>query len=362
MKKISFGQLMALLLICRFFTLMTYVPLISEGYGLTVQMAGTAASVLIQAAAGFILVALNRRHPCRNITEIAFIQSRTCGIILSCAYFIFFVLSASNGLLHFQRFVTEIFLPHSSGIIIALLIAAAAAYCAALGIEGLARGCAVILFVFLAAAALLMAVSLPNGKLINFAFDASEAAFSLPEAISADLSRSGEIVLAGFAMKYIGGRSEEANKGIFGYLAVKLAVLELVFGVMAVVLGDFMLMLRYPLLTLGSYTGLIQRFDAFYMIVWTLSSVVSCAVYILFAADILTGAIPKLREKGCAAYISGAAVFAAALPYVIMRLSKADEYRLILSQAGVLTAGLFVPLILLAAEKNPRKEAAAENA
>lgn len=359
MKKISFGQLMSLLLICRFFTLMTYVPLISEGYGLTEQMAGTAASVLIQVGIGFVLIFLNKRYACMSITEIASAQSRTAGVIFGAVYFVFFIINSANGVLHFQDFVSEIFLPHSSGAVIAFLIAAAAAYCASLGIEGLARGCSVIFFVFCAAAALLIGLSLQNAELINFSFDPSCAAYSLPAAISADLSRSGEIVLAGFAIKYIGKRNEDANRGIFGYLALKLALLELVFGVMVIVLGDFLHVLRYPLLTLGSYTGLIQRLDAFYMIVWTLSAAASCAVYIFFAADILTGLIPKLRHG---TYICGAVVFLAALPYIITNSDSSAAYRAAVSQAGVLITGLFIPLILLVCKDKENGKAAVRDA
>ena len=348
---ISAGQLCAVLLVCRFFTLMTYVPLAAREQSMFSAMMALAACAVAQGIMLIPLIALytrrSRQNNDANPPQIAKQKNRTVGIILAIAYFLFFTFSAGRGAAAFSVFISEFFSANGSIVlyVAAGVTIAAACVCAAGSAEALSRSASVVLFVFLLTAAVTVIFTLPHADIsrLECSFSTSE----LRKAMFADLERSGEVVAAGFAIKYLNDKKDGTRRGLYSFLAIRLVVLEVVFASMAWVMGALIKETDYPMLMLGSFISSVNRFDAVYMLVWSITAVIRTALFVFFASDCIVTVFPRLRNKGWLRLLVCAAVSAAAAAAVIAGGMISAPVHAVLSAGAVALLGFFVPLALL---------------
>ena len=197
--KISGGQFLCLLLICRIADLMTFVPLISEGYSIKTQAAAAVISTVIQAVLVIPAVLFSERFPEKTVTAVLSEKSRTAGTLTASVYMIFFLLISLNAAVNFMRFLNSRFFPDTGYIAMLVVFGAICVYCAYCGTEGLARSSVFVLIFFFIVLVMMIASSSGNFKRLNFygEFEAS----TLPEAVISDIARNSEITAAVFLIK-----------------------------------------------------------------------------------------------------------------------------------------------------------------
>lgn len=348
-KYIGWGQLLLLLLMCRVFTLMTFVPFARDGDGLSLRLAAAAVSAGVQAVLLIPAVLLKR-----SVTETLLEKNRVCGIIAAALYLLFFLFYTANCLLHFQDFLNARFFPNADSTVWIGVLLLICVYCACLGTEALGRS-AVLLFWIFAAALIAMAVTSANeADAANLYFEKFPAA-NLFSAVLDDLARSGEICAAAF----LAGRVRDRLRcGVYGFLASKLALIEAVLLMIAAVLGDFAALTDYPFLALGTFGGaeFIQRGDALYLIVWTITAVINIALFLHISAELLGEVFPKLKFRTA---ISAAFVFGTLLAFGSGRTLFSGVYDLLCSGWAVILLAGAIPLIAFVLSK--RKAAKPKN-
>ncbi len=273
-KKISGYQLFFLLLISKCFSLMTYVPLFSQGQGSDIRFKAIIITVIIQGLLVIPLIILNKKHPDKSVTEIIFEKSKPWGYFSQILYLLFFVTLCTGQSVRYVNFLDSGFNVSNRLIPLAALLIVCG-YCAYCGIEGLARSSVVIFIPFLAMLLLMIVQSSNSFHLRNFYCDNN----GLMQAVSDELIRNGEIIGAAYLMKNV---RSGLQKGLYLLLAAKLAVTALVTALITGVLGDYADLCDYPFLAVGSFTDseLFRHNDALYLILWTISAVISISVFL----------------------------------------------------------------------------------
>lgn len=341
--KISAGQLAFTLLLCRFFTIMTFVPLIANGYELSVQITAAVISTLIQGAAVIPLLILGKSYPDRSVSEAAYMQNRIYGGIIAAVYMVYFIFYAAGSVMRFMRFVTVRFLPRDNSEIIIIVFMLICAYCAYCGIEGLARA-SVPAVLFFAVMLLVMAVSSTQ----NFTAENIYAApvNSLYSAVSEDMLRNGEIVAAAYLIKNV---KERFRCGIYGYLSAKLIFGVITAVLIAGVLGEYISHTDYPFLSVGAFgrADYIQRNDAVYLIIWTLSAVISVSVFVMLAGQLARELFPAIKGGGSLA--AAALVMALALIFSLLEAENAlnDILAVICGGYAAILLTAAIPILVL---------------
>ncbi|MBQ8781247.1 MAG: GerAB/ArcD/ProY family transporter [Oscillospiraceae bacterium] len=351
--KISGGQFLCLLLICRVSELMTFVPLISEGYSIKTQATAAVISTVIQALLIIPAVLFSETFPERTITAVLAEKNRTAGILTAAVYLLFFLLGSLNAAVNFMRFLNSRFFPDAGYIVMLAVFGGVCIYCAYCGIEGLARSSVFVLIFFFIVLAMMIASSSGNFKSINFynSFNGS----SLPEAVISDLARNSEITAAVFLIK---NTDKSCRRGLYGLLGAKLLLTEFIMGMITGILGGYAQLTDYPLMEVGSYSEarLFQRNDALYLIVWTLAAVVTVSFYFRIGAGLLQEIFPKLKGS-CA--VTGAVVSAAALAFLKFGGRFGSGADIVIGASMILLTGV-IPLLVWLLKKSGGKELSKE--
>ncbi|MBQ8827021.1 MAG: GerAB/ArcD/ProY family transporter [Oscillospiraceae bacterium] len=332
--KISTGQFLCLLLICRIFDLMTFVPLVSEGYSFGEQAAAAVISTVIQAVLVIPLIIFERRFPERTVTAVIAEKNLFAGKTASALYFVFFLVSALSGTVSFMRFLESRFFHGTGDFLMPVIFIAVCVYCAYCGIEGIARSSIFVLVFFILIMALMTASSVGNFSTVNFY--GSINGKGLADAVISDLARNSFITAAAFLIK---NTDRSCRKGLYGLLGAKLIITELVMLMITGILGGYAQLTDYPFMEVGSYSEarLFQRNDALYLIVWTLAAVVTVSLFIRITAGLAKEIFPKIRFG---LPVTGVIVFTAAwlmLKYNARLGSGAD---IVISGCTVLLTGI----------------------
>ncbi len=352
-KYIGWGQLLLLLFMCRVFTLMTFVPFAHDGEGLSLRLTAAAVSAAVQAVLLIPAVLLGR-----SVTETVLEKNKVCGIIAAALYLLFFLFYTVNSLLHFQDFLSDRFFPTADSTLWIGILLVICVYCACLGTEALGRSAVLLFWIFVAALVLMAVSSAGEADASNLYFE-NFSAGGLFSAVLNDLSRNGEIC----AVAFLAGRVREKLRcGVYGLLTSKLLLTEVVALLIAAVLGDFAALTDYPFLALGTFGtsggGFIQRGDALYLIVWTITAVINIALFLHISAELIGEVFPKLKFRTS---IAAALTFGILLLFTIGGLRFAGVYDLLCSGWAVILLAGIIPLAAFVISKRkavrPKNEA-----
>ncbi len=326
---------------------MTHVPFI-KGETLPTQLLASVVSTAIQAVLIIPLVLFGRDYEGSAVTSKISEKSKPAGAIASLLYLIFFIASAADGVMRFIRFLNERFIRGGSIFMAALLIAVCV-YCAYCGVEGLARSSIIAIILFFVMLILMAWTSRENFDPINFYFNGTGSGFW--QTVIDDLARNGEITAAAFLIK---NTNKGIKCGLYSLLAAKLvltaAVNALIFGV----LGDFALMTDYPFMETGSYTdaALFRQNDSLYLILWTISAVISISLFIRICAGLMAELVPNMRLCGS---ISGAIIFLISIIFMYSEINFAPLSRYIYGFAAAFLI-FAIPLVALISAKGRKKD------
>lgn len=332
-RKISWGQLMLLLFLSRI--MHTMIFRFSDFTSGTPIMLGLVVTTVIEAVIALPAVLYYRNASQSPVRELAGKNSKWLGFLYSA----YFTVIAGGTLALFAEFLRREFADTVSPVVAIVLLAAVAAYCGILGIEGIARAGTVIFWMFVALFFLMASVSeghfewlnirplIPgDGKtLISYAVESLSSAWWIPM-----LCILGEHMRRG------------AWKAAYGFLALKLAIIELLLLLVTLVLWRYVGILGYPIFALGAYakSDFIQRFDAINMLIWALNCALVVAVYIFISAK------PSGKTKSASVFF--AALASAFAVYEYKRGIRYDEaWFMWFKFTGIVLLGIAIPTAAL---------------
>ena len=344
-KMIGWGQLLLLLFMCRVFTLMTFVPFAGSDETLTVHITAAAIGAVIQGILLIPVVILKG-----SVTGLTLQKNKPAGIILTALYLVFFLFYTSGSLIDFRGFLNAKFFPTADSVLWIGVLLIVGVYCGCLGIEALGRSAVLLFWIFIASLVIMCISSVHEFDTanLNFGFTSAEGLFS---AVLEDLSRNGEIC----ALAFLAGNVRERLRcGVYGLLVSKLVLISSATLLITAVLGDFASLTQYPFLAVGAFgdARFIERGDALYLIVWTITAIINIALFLHISAGLIGEVFPKCRFRTT---ISAVVVFAMTTCFTLTGLSFPQVYDIVCSGWSIVLLAGVIPLIVLISQIAKKK-------
>jgi len=331
---------------------MTFVPLVANGYTPTTQVLATIISAAVQAVLIIPLAVLGSKYAGQSVIDMISEKSKALGIITAFLYFAFFFCFTVNAVLHFQSFISSRFFPNANEYISVGFFLLICAYCAHLGISGLARSAVLLFLIFAVTLAAILITSVPSYDALNFYYDRSYQE-NLFNAVLDDMARNGEITALVLLSKHI---KEHFSRASYGLIAAK-PVLSLTAAFLIIgVLGEFAAVTDYPFLAVSSHAGIrfIGRSDSIFMVLWTITSVIAVSLMINLGSGLIAEMSPKGKYK--CTFVS-AAVFAAVMLFIKTGADFSVIYQYACSAQAVAVLVFVIPCLTLIAKRAKRRDA-----
>ncbi len=330
--KISTGQFFIIIILSRIMHVMLYkANTFTSG---TPLMVGLLISTAIEALLAVpVFIFLVKKD---DIIESAFANKKLC-TALKFAMALYFTFVSGITLYLFADFMRTEFTLIASPMWIVGVLALAGAYCARLGIEGVARAGTAVFWVFVALLVLMAVVNQGRYDPLNLTPVRQSDYEMMWDYVVKDISSCRWLPLTVALAAYL---KQGAQKAAVGYLFAKLAIIEGVFLLITMVLWRFVEVPGYPILALGVYakTDIIRQFNAINMFVWVLNCVLVNGVYLNVAS-----ALAKKRSWLSVLVPAAIAATFAMLCYKHVIMMPQDLQNVIMF-AGIVIIGVLVPL------------------
>ncbi|WMJ23492.1 GerAB/ArcD/ProY family transporter [Paludicola sp. MB14-C6] len=294
--KIGASQAVILLLLCRVFNILNFIPLFSN----KIDMSSELIAIIICTLLNFILVIpaiiLLKKYNGQNIIDIAFRKNKVLGYSISFLYGFILLFNLIETVFGFDFFITAVVYPNASSITIILTFCIACFICAQFGLEGIARTATIVFIIFLSGVIFISITSFKNINLLNLSPSLSNTTKQVIEAMMTVTSKNSEIfILLLLAPKIKGNISK-----CFIWYIILTGIISLLFNFLIItVLGKFAYSQTIPYFTLASIceTKILQRLDAVHMVIWVFISFVKVTAYSLLTAECLKKTLPKKAHK-----------------------------------------------------------------
>lgn len=330
--KISTGQFFVVIMLSRIMHVMLYkANTFTSGMPLMVGLLISTAIEALLAVPVFIFLVKKD-----DIIESAFANKKLC-LALKAALAVYFTFVSGITLYLFADFMHTEFIHIATPVWIVGALALAGAYCARLGIEGIARAGAAVFWVFVALLVLMAVVNEGRYEPLNLVPVRQSDYKMMWDYVIKDISSCRWLPLTVALAGYL---KQGAQKAAVGYLVTKLAIIEGVLLLITMILWTFVEVPGYPILALGVYakTDLIRQFNAINMFVWVLNCVLVNGVYLNVAS-----ALAKKRNWLSVLVPAAIAATFAMLCYKHVVMLTQDVQNVIMF-AGILIIGVLVPL------------------
>lgn len=313
MKKITSYRLFALMLCCRVFSMMIRFPF--ENYAL--YMLAGAFSTAIQAVMVIPVLKLHNRLQCK---------SRAAVLFRAAIYAAFFLAASFVTIGDFAYYLDSYFSNYIPRIMSVICITFAAVYLGKMNIGVIGKTAVVGAAAFLAVTVMIVIGSYNVFEPSNFYLAQENIQKTFWKYTLTELSRGDSLVLFVFLLPKTEGKPQKA---VWNYLWVKLAVMEIILAFITIILGDFAKKAALPFFSLAAYshTHIIERFDAVFMSIWVVITVIKLGAYLHCAGDCIRDFIPKLDKSYCTALagiISASAALLFLLPHNWKNISQYD--------------------------------------
>ncbi len=335
--KISPGQMFILLILARIMHTMVFH---SEDFSVGTFMLPTLlVTTLIEAALSLPAIILIDGGS-DIIAELS-LGSKKLYTFLRALYSLYILYITTGTVKYIAEFMLSEFQRVISPIAVIVILAVAAAYCAHLGIEALARAGTVVFWIFIALFVSMALVSEGTFHPENLTPVTGNDFPAILDYAVRDLSSGWWLPMLVVLGAHLNSTKSGAKKAAVGYLIVKLLMLEVLAMLIILVLGKFSDILGYPLLSLGAYarTVFVRSFNAVNMFVWCMNAVLVCGVYLFIA----TGGVKDGKRTVSAMIVT---IVASIFAY----RANSDfngELALIIKTSGILLLGVILPLVLM---------------
>lgn len=355
MKKISYIQFIAVLIVSRLFVTMAYSPINSENSLVTIL--GGLISSAFQALLLIAPIALVKRFPDKNVVDIGYIAARPLGVFIAIIYAAFFVWASFKTICEFSAFITFAFPIFTAKRMIIIFLAITALYISSLGVEPIVRTALIVLCLFLI---MLITVLLgTSGEIDIHNLDLS-VADPLRACLASAVNSTGRntCVVAGCLLLPC-LRSRQAS-AIYSYLGIKYVVIGVIIFIYTAILGEFSYSAQLPFFHLSSYSdsSVIARFDSLFLVVWTLCAVMKISIYFWLAGSCVKSLSPKITTSAANAFICIVTVAAVMLMLGSIELEPAS-YPVLSTAAFTVLTGVIPALMLLVPKEKKSKRGSA---
>ncbi|MBQ8624018.1 MAG: GerAB/ArcD/ProY family transporter [Oscillospiraceae bacterium] len=257
--------------------------------------------------------------------------------VLKALLALYFIFVSGITLYLFAEFMHSEFALIALPWLIIVALAAAGAYCAHLGIEGIARAGTAVFWVFIALMVLMAVVNQGRYDPLNLIPVRKSDLKMMWDYVVWDISSCRWLPLTLGLVSYL---KQGAQKAAIGYLVTKFVLIEGVLLLITMILWTFVDVPGYPILALGVYakTDIIRQFNAINMFVWALNCVLVNGVYL----NIASASFKKKNWLSVLVPAALAAAFAILCYKQIIHLTT-DVQNLIML-VGIVLLGVLVPL------------------
>lgn len=309
-------QLIAMVLCARVFTVMTCYP---SAYGnAPVYMIGLAWSGALQLLIMLPVILLVKYFPGNDSCTLALGRGRRLGIGVTLLFLAYFLYEAFLDVGNFTYFLDYFFTGDIPRLLTVLCFVTAALYLARLELVSIGRAAQYVLAGAVIFILLLALTSWKSFDPLNFYFRQSDGPDQVFAAVKGDLGRSECLVLLTFLL----GRlpSEKSSGTVLGFIGARTLMLEVIFGLIAGVIGDYALVTKQPFFALSAYSGssVAERLDAAFIFIWMTAGVLKLSVLLHCCGRCLTLISPRVSHF-TGALAGAAAAAAAALMILIPR-------------------------------------------
>ena len=340
MRKISFGQMVTILFLSRIFYAMTFIPFMYSD--VTCQVIGFSISTAIECLAVIPVIILYKKHPDKNLCQVAYEKSKIFGILICVAFAFAAVLVINRLLRYFGYFMYVTFPDFLPSWIVIGAIAIISFYAAFQGIEAIARSAGIAFGFFVLSFIIVTAALWTKMSFTNVIYNYPSIKHISHEVFN-ELSKFTELLLFPILYPYV---KEKAGKSIYAALALKLIFVYLITSICVLTLGSYLNISKFPFFDLGTYaeTFLIERLDAFLLPAWILIAFIKTALFMLIAKIALSTGFKRVKSNVFLLIISVAA-FAASLAAVLQEKWSYSVLDKTVIMILILILGVVLPLV-----------------
>ncbi|MBQ9375907.1 MAG: GerAB/ArcD/ProY family transporter [Ruminococcus sp.] len=342
MKKISSYQFIALLLCCKLFNIMTYIPAKTDNG--TLVLITLVVTTIIEGVLLIPAIVFYNRHDGKGLLTFASSKSRALGLTLSLLFLLLCLWTIIQTLGDLTFFLQYCFSDTYSAWSVVIVTLAATLYVSQTGLSAVARATSIIVIITLLALAFIFTGFKHHIDFYELNLAVRNPAFEVLKSSPKFIASSKELAL--FVI-LLGALKSKPAKTAFLYLGVKLFVSLISALTSIIVLGDFIYLSKLPFFTLSAYsqTTIVEHYEAISMMLWTLCALVKLSVFTISAGHCIHHIFPKAHSVlsyGVILVLAGSVT----LPII---LDERWESIAAPNTEAIITATLitFVPLCLL---------------
>lgn len=281
----------AILICCMFARLMTYIPRSDDNA--VILMISAVISGGLQLVLLLPAVMLYKKSGGGAVGQ-GLSRKGMAGKAFSAVYLAFCVFALVMTLGNFIYFLQYGFSEYYSTAAVLAVVAAASVYVASMGLSACAR--TAVITAFITVIGILMVFTGFNRNIDPLALNIAceNKAGLLLRGIRNSLSRCEEII---FFVLLLPKLKDKPMRTACVYTASRAFIIASVVAVGEITLGDYAKTSRLPFFSLSLYskTGIIERYDAFFLMFWALCAIIKAAVAVLCTVECLKSLFPKSR-------------------------------------------------------------------
>ena len=348
MKKISVGQMTALLVLSRMFAEATRFPLTVSDYNMQRFTAILIAKIML-VLMYIPIILFMRKNEGESVISFAVKKSRGLGITVGIIFIVFILFTETLTTCKLQFYASSTIFSQASTLLMIILLELVCGYGVYKGLQAVARVSTValvILFVFIG----LVGIAVWKYADFTFLYPAFvEEGGSFIHEIVSEISRNSEILIIPILMSEVRGKPQ---KVIYRYIPIIWLLIELMHFLSTVVLGPYLYQVDFPFYILSALSdiALFQRLDGIDVAIWIMGCIIKRALFTLcvkYIADrIFSPKVGTVTALASLAAVGGIAIAVSGNHDILEVLKTVNSTTL-----PQLICGVAIPLILLPMKK-----------
>jgi len=348
-------QMVALLLVSRFFTMLVAVP--NSRYTLEGSDALLAPiiSLLLMVFAVIPLLYLTKKFPQQSLHQIAERIAPKSQKLILIWQFLLCIITAIATASQSEYFVATALYPQASRPWVSFFFMLLVWYMISMGIEAISRVALLVCVLIVVSFGLIFSGVFSQIDWLSLTKPFYESTERILGTGFAYWGQNLEILLLLILQPY--SRKSRFKQDFFSYVVGGFLITELISFFSAAVLGDYGKTRMFPIYTLASLSGhgFFSRLDYLHIISWTFACLLRAALFAFAAAKLLEELFPKAKAFGLRLVTAGI-LFICALALTFAEGSFQWFYMLFATGVPVSVTMILIPLFLLWKSRKRRKK------
>lgn len=270
--------MVSIMVCCLLSRLMMYIPV--EGDNMVLIIISKFITVVLQAFLLIPVIIFHKKSDGMGILDVAYSKNKVFGISITTLYLLYAVFALFDTAGIFSYFLKYCFSETYSSWAVILVFMLTSVYVASMGLSSCARTASLIAATTIVA--IILIVISYNGfsdfRSLNIAAEGRTK--TVAKGVLEGISRSEDFIFLIILLPYI---VKKPAKTIYTYLAAKVLITTGIIVSIGVILGDYALDTKLPFFLITSYTKTKnnERFEAFFIMFWTLCTIIKSTIEIL---------------------------------------------------------------------------------